>query len=183
VNARRDLRRTPRTRGHRCRHGRESAVAAGLNEWPEGAVESKGFLQRMGAQFMFRPMAVLVLAMVAAPGFAAMMGVPVSTAPYFPLVDGARYDYTYTGGPRAASTAVMHGGQNYMSNYQADALESVTATGTLDKYRGGQCASCTYRTFAEAGNDGAITVSFSSPTAATVQLPGGRVTRIQPEGW
>jgi hypothetical protein len=355
---------------------------------------------------MSRRMAALVLAIVAAPGFAGTMGAPISTAQYFPLVDGARYDYTYTSGPWATSTAVMHGGQtwagvagltamhttyvcnagtacapdatdfyrmdadgmryfggtgadaagtrfsmmtytspewllknpvtpgtmmggpgggyqnmerwqagvagmnsmmggqNYMSSYQADALETVTtpagtfanvlhvreqrgsgyardvwyapgvgmvkmsdgtntallagyaipgavaqpgggapplaftpvtglwwnpdesgtgyniqvqhgvlvatmfsydamgdpvwylavgslanagsgvaATGTLDKYRGGQCASCTYRMFAEAGNDGAITLTFTSPTAATVQLPGGRTTRIEPEGW
>jgi hypothetical protein len=33
------------------------------------------------------------------------------------------------------------------------------------------------------GNDGAMTITFTSPTAATVQLPGGRVTQIQPEAW
>jgi hypothetical protein len=57
-------------------------------------------------------------------------------------------------------------------------------TATLNKYRGGQCISCTYTGRPTSpGNDGTITITFSSPTAATVQLPGGRVTSIQPELW
>lgn len=54
-------------------------------------------------------------------------------------------------------------------------------TGTLDKYVNGQCISCGFSgppTFA--GNDGVITINFSSETAATVTLPGGRTTKIQP---
>ena len=35
------------------------------------------------------------------------------TTQYFPLVDGARYDYMYTSGPWATSTAVMHTGQTW----------------------------------------------------------------------
>ena len=355
---------------------------------------------------MLRNSAVLLLTLVAGASYAQMMGGPMSTAPYFPLVDGARYDYMYTSGPWATSTAVMHtgqtwagvsgltamhttytcnaavtcapdatdffrmdpdgmhyfggaganaagtqfsmmtytnpewllknpvtpgtmmggpgggyqnmemwqagvmgtgsmmGGQSYMSSYQADALETVTtpagtfanalhvheqrgsgyvrdvwyapgvgmvmmndgtstavltgytipgavpqpgggaaplaftpatglwwnpnesgtgyniqvqhgvmvvtmysyaaggdplwylvvgtlanagggvaATGTLDKYRGGQCASCMYQMPTMMGNDGGMTITFTSPTAATVQLPGGRVTQIQPEAW
>ena len=56
-------------------------------------------------------------------------------------------------------------------------------TGMLDKYRGGQCASCTYQTPSMVGNDGTMTITFTSPTTATVQLPGGRITQIQPETW
>ena len=59
----------------------------------------------------------------------------------------------------------------------------VTASGTLDKFRGGQCISCMYQMPTSMGNDGGFTVTFTSPTAATVQLPGGRVTQIQPEAW
>jgi hypothetical protein len=60
----------------------------------------------------------------------------------------------------------------------------VSATGSLDRYRGGQCISCTsYRPPVSAGSDGAFTLVFSSATSATVQLPGGRTTRIQPQGW
>ncbi len=59
----------------------------------------------------------------------------------------------------------------------------VTATGTLNKYGGGQCASCVYQMNTKMGNDGGVTITFASPTAANVQLPGGRVTQIQPEAW
>ena len=54
-------------------------------------------------------------------------------------------------------------------------------TGSLDKFRGGQCISCTSTIFpASDGSDGAISITFSSEVLATVTLPGGRVTQIQP---
>lgn len=59
----------------------------------------------------------------------------------------------------------------------------VAMTGALDRYRGGQCASCNYMRPSAAGSDGAFSIVFSSPTSATVQLPGGRTTRIQPTAW
>lgn len=59
----------------------------------------------------------------------------------------------------------------------------ITTTTTMDKYRGGQCASCMYQMPSTMGNDGAMTITFSSPTTATVQFPGGRVTQIQPYAW
>jgi hypothetical protein len=59
----------------------------------------------------------------------------------------------------------------------------ITMTATLDKYRDGQCASCRYQMPSMAGSDGETTITFSSPSAATVQLPGGRVTQIQPYTW
>lgn len=65
----------------------------------------------------------------------------------------------------------------------ANAGAGVTASGTLDKYRGGQCASCAYQMPSSMGSDGGITVMFSSPFSATVSLPGGRVTHIQPQAW
>ena len=65
----------------------------------------------------------------------------------------------------------------------ANAGGGVAATGTLDKFRGGQCASCMYQMPSLMGNDGSISIDFTSPTTATVQLPGGRVTQIQPEAW
>ncbi|MBK7469701.1 MAG: hypothetical protein IPI73_02735 [Betaproteobacteria bacterium] len=37
----------------------------------------------------------------------------MSTAQYFPLVDGARYDYVFLNGPRMTATAVMHAGQSW----------------------------------------------------------------------
>ena len=66
----------------------------------------------------------------------------------------------------------------------ANSPGGVMAVGTLDKFRGGQCASCImYQMPSLMGNDGSMSIRFTSPTAATVQLPGGRVTPIQPEAW
>jgi hypothetical protein len=54
-------------------------------------------------------------------------------------------------------------------------------TGTLDTYVGGQCISCVYTgPPMVTGNDGTITITFTSNTSATVNLPGGRVTQIAP---
>ena len=64
-----------------------------------------------------------------------------------------------------------------------NAGNGVVATGTLDMFRAGQCASCGYRLPSMMGNDGSVTITFTSPTEAMVQLPGGRTTRIQPEAW
>jgi hypothetical protein len=50
---------------------------------------------------------------------------------------------------------------------------------TLDKYTGGQCIACAYRGPTIAGNDGPMTITFTSPTTATVDLPGGRHFQIQ----
>jgi hypothetical protein len=52
-------------------------------------------------------------------------------------------------------------------------------TATLDKYTGGQCISCAYVAPALVGNDGTITITFTSPTTATADLPGGRHIQIQ----
>ena len=61
-------------------------------------------------------------------------------------------------------------------------LSGYTFTSTLDKYVGGQCISCAYSGRPTLiGNDGVVTIIFSSPTSATMYLPGGRVTAIQPE--
>ena len=83
--------------------------------------------------------------------------------------------YSYT----AAGDSVWY----YASGPLTNAGSGVAVTGTLDKFRNGQCASCTYRFPATMGNDGTFTMTFSSPTVATVQLPGGRATRIQPLAW
>lgn len=61
--------------------------------------------------------------------------------------------------------------------------DTVVFTGTLGRYRGGQCISCAYAPPAAAGDDGAFTITFTSASAAEVRLPGGRTTRIVPQGW
>ncbi len=79
------------------------------------------------------------------------------------------YSYRADGEPQWYLTAgqLSNGNRNY--------------TGTLDKYRAGQCISCTvYKPPTLEGSEGAVSVVFNSNTAATVALPGGRVTNIVP---
>jgi hypothetical protein len=53
---------------------------------------------------------------------------------------------------------------------------------TLDKYRGGQCASCpSAGRPLLAGNDGVIAITFTSATSAVVSLPNNRTTVIRPQ--
>ena len=53
-------------------------------------------------------------------------------------------------------------------------------TGALEKFVGGQCVTCGYKAPQSNGNDGTISVTFTTEVSATVILPGGRVTSITP---
>jgi len=59
------------------------------------------------------PALVLTASLLPAAALAQMMGGPLSTTGYFPMADGARYDYVHTGGAWATSTMVVHGGQTW----------------------------------------------------------------------
>jgi virginiamycin B lyase len=56
-----------------------------------------------------------------------------------------------------------------------------TFTSTLDKYQNGQCISCAYQPPTINGNDGTISITFTSSTSAMMTLPGGRNFQIVPE--
>lgn len=71
----------------------------------------------------------------------------------------------------------------YAPGRLAAAGRGVTMTATLDRYRGGQCVSCGYSRPNVAGSDGTMTIDFTSPVSATIHLPGGRATAIQPQSW
>lgn len=64
------------------------------------------------------------IAVVSTAATAQMMGGAISTSQYFPLVDGARYDYMYTSGPWSSATSVMHAGQTWAG------VSGLTATHT-----------------------------------------------------
>ncbi len=62
---------------------------------------------------MLKPLSALLLGMFAGTAFGQMMGGPMMTTNYFPLVDGTRYDYMFVSGPHSTASAVMHGGQQW----------------------------------------------------------------------
>ena len=49
---------------------------------------------------------------------AAAMHAPMTSTQYFPLVDGARYEYVFASGPRLSATAVTHIGQTWAGSTQ-----------------------------------------------------------------
>jgi hypothetical protein len=57
-------------------------------------------------------------------------------------------------------------------------------TGRLDKFHHGQCISCPYPgNPISGGSDGTMTISFTSPTSATLYLPGRSPVNIVPEAF
>lgn len=55
--------------------------------------------------------------------------------------------------------------------------------GSLEKFANGQCISCAYKVPTANGNDGQMVIAFTSPTTATMTLPGGRSFAIIPQEW
>ena len=106
--------------------------------------------------------------------------VPVAGVYYGPNESGSGFGIDYQNGTLIVQvySYVQNGAaQWYLS---AGPIVNNTYKGTLDKYANGQCISCTYKDpGAPVGNDGMITIAFTSPTTANVTLPGGRQIRIQ----
>jgi hypothetical protein len=110
---------------------------------------------------------------------------PPAVAPYVgswwnPNESGTGYSIDYRHGMLVVTTYSF--AQNGTATWYISAgqLSGNTFTATLDKSVNGQCISCTYRPITPNGNDGTITIVFSSATSATVFLPGGRSTHIVP---
>jgi hypothetical protein len=78
---------------------------------------------------MKRIVAATFLAAVSGAASAAMSA-PMMTTPYFPLVDGARYDYVFTRGQHASATAVMHTGQTWAGMTGLTSMHTVFACAT-----------------------------------------------------
>lgn len=79
---------------------------------------------------MSRILAVSLLALVSGTSPGQMMNGPISTTQYFPLIDGARYDYVYASGPRRSATAVVHLGQQWAGASQLAGIHTTFACPT-----------------------------------------------------
>ena len=105
--------------------------------------------------------------------------VPVGGVYYDPNQSGSGFGFDYQNGTLIVEVySYLQGGaaQWYLS---AGPVVNNVYTGTLDKYTGGQCISCAFVAPTLVGNDGTVTITFTSPTTATVDLPGGRHFQIQ----
>ncbi len=119
-------------------------------------------------------------ASVTAAGPPAATIVPVAGVYYDPNESGSGFALDYQNGILlVASYSFLAAGpaQWYLSS---GSVVNNVFTSTLDKYTGGQCISCPYMGAGTlVGNDGNITITFTSPTTAIVDLPGGRHFNIQ----
>ncbi len=92
---------------------------------------------------MKRALIAVLLSALSAPLAAQMTGSPLSTSPYFPLVDGARYDYVFSRGPWATGTATVRTGQTWAGQTGLAAMHTTyvcnvgvtCATDATDFYR------------------------------------------------
>lgn len=98
-----------------------------------------------------------------------------------PNEDGTGYALDYHNGILVLAIYSYQAGGPAQWYLAAGAVTNNVFTATLDRYTGGQCISCAFTGKPTlAGNDGTITVRFTSSTTATVNLPNGRVTQISP---
>ena len=103
-----------------------------------------------------------------------------------PAEDGTGYQFDVKHGVLVMTMYTYEAGGHSEWYLAAGSLVSngaaTTFTSTLDKYRGGQCVSCPHTGRPTlAPNDGSITITFTSSTSATVNLPGNSVSHIQPQ--
>lgn len=106
--------------------------------------------------------------------------IPVGGVWWDPLQSGTGYGIDYKDGVlvvQVYSYLASGAAQWYLA---AGQVNGNVFQATLDKYVNGQCISCTaVKRPTLVGNDGVITITFTSATTANVSLPGGRATKIQ----
>ncbi len=110
---------------------------------------------------------------------AAGPGVPVGGVWWNPNESGSGFGLDFQNGTLLVEVYSYLAGGPAQWYLAAGPVTNNVFTATLDRYTGGQCISCAYVAPALAGNDGTVTITFTSPTTATADLPGGRHIQIQ----
>ena len=99
-----------------------------------------------------------------------------------PNESGSGYNIDYKNGTLVVTVFSYKANGDSQWYLAAGPLSGTHFTATLDKYTAGQCINCAYAGRPNIiGNDGVISITFSSATSAIVTLPGGRTTSIQPQ--
>jgi hypothetical protein len=160
-----------------------------------GAMRDVWYAPGVGMVMMDDGTQVMRLSGYTIPGAVAQPGAGAAALPFTPDVglwwnpaeSGSGYNLQVRHGVMVVTVfSYAPGGEPvwyYSPGRLAESGGTVTFSSTLDRYRGGQCAACAYSPPAPAGSDGAFSIVFDSPVSATVYLPGGRTTRIEPQPW
>ena len=130
---------------------------------------------------------MLALTEIASMTFEATFGasvVPVVGLWWNPSESGSGYNLDVKNGVLVATIFTYKANGDPQWYITSGPLVDNIFTGTINKYSGGQCLSCPYKGLPmSAGNDGTVRIEFTSSTSANMLLPGGRVTRIQPQAF
>ena len=130
---------------------------------------------------------MLALTEIASMTFEATFGasvVPVVGLWWNPSESGSGYNIDVKNGVLVATIFTYKANGDPQWYITSGPLVDNIFTGTINKYSGGQCLSCPYKGLPmSAGNDGTVRIEFTSSTSANMLLPGGRVTRIQPQAF
>ena len=105
--------------------------------------------------------------------------IPLAGVWWNPNESGSGFGLDYQNGTLLVEVYSYLGGGPAQWYLAAGPITNNVFTATLDKYNGGQCISCAFKAPVLSGNDGTITLTFTSPTTATAELPGGRHVQIQ----
>lgn len=105
--------------------------------------------------------------------------VPVGGVWWNPEESGTGYGVDYQNGVLLVQVYAFQRGGPTQWYLAAGQVVSNSFGSTLDRYTDGQCISCAYTPATIVGNDGAISILFTSPTTATAYLPGGRIIQIE----
>jgi YVTN family beta-propeller protein len=114
-----------------------------------------------------------------AAGAAPPASAPVAGVWYDPAESGTGYALDYKDGVLIVQVYSYLAGGAAQWYLGAGNVTGNVFTATLDRYVGGQCISCAYKVPSLAGNDGVVTIAFTSSTTADVVMPGGRTGHIQ----
>ena len=147
-----------------------------VTDYRGGSFNASGFLATDYRNFPVESFSQSSIAAKAAPALMPKVGLW-----WNPAESGSGYGIDYTGGTLVVTVYSYKPNGDPQWYLAVGPLDGGTMSATLDKYRNGQCIGCAYAgSPADAGNDGAIGITFHSSTSATVTLPGGRVASIQP---
>ena len=154
---------------------------SGVDSWTFGALPTDGVtavnrsgtrIQNLATNFAGQSASVTAAAPAAAI-------VPVGGVWWNPQEAGSGFGFDYQNGTLIVEVYTYLGNGPAQWYLASGTIVNNVFTSTLDKYTGGQCISCPFKAPTQVGNDGTITITFTSPTTATADLPGGRHINIQ----
>ena len=116
-------------------------------------------------------------------GAAPLAFTPVTGLWWNPIESGTGYNIQIQHGVMVATMYTYTAGATRCGTWPSEPNQcggGVAATGTLDKYRSGQCASCMYQMPSMMGNDGGMTITSRRQRRRRSGFPVAALPRFSP---